>query len=97
MDFNFEAVVKIFSSWEVIFVFMVIIVIFPLIFYLASFGKTPVQFKKRVAGGKKPVQSPPVKTTSGSEAADKDFSIDDSEVDRSIPRSIEDDRGTPGR
>jgi hypothetical protein len=92
MDFNFEAVVRIFSSWEVIFVFLVILVIFPLIFYLASFGKTPVQFKKRVAGGKKPVQSLAMKTTSGSEVRDKDYNDDDSEDDRSIPRSIEDDR-----
>jgi hypothetical protein len=96
MDINFEAVVRIFSSWEVIFVFMVIIVIFPLIFYLASFGKTPVQFKKRVVGGKKPVQSLAMKTTSGREAGDNNYGDDDSE-ERSIPRSIEDDHVSPGR
>jgi hypothetical protein len=52
MDLDFSLFVRIFSSWQVIFITIIILVLFPVIFYVASFGKAPAQFRKKTA--KKP-------------------------------------------
>ncbi len=47
-DIDINVFLKIFSSWQVIAVTLVMLVLFPVIFYMASFGKAPAHFKKKV-------------------------------------------------
>jgi hypothetical protein len=47
-DIDINVFLKIFSSWQVIAVTLVMLVLFPVIFYMASFGKAPKHFKKKV-------------------------------------------------
>ncbi len=94
MDFDFSVVVRIFSSWEVMLVFAIIIVIFPLIFYLASFGSVPTQFKKRTIRRKKPIQKRPVNRAEGNVQASRgDF--EQEEDDSLVPRAVEDGNKPP--
>lgn len=58
--FDLSVLFEIFSSWQVILVSVIVLVLFPVIFYLASFDKRPVKFKT-VSVKKKPRSRVPAK------------------------------------
>ncbi len=77
-DVDISVFLKIFSSWQVIAVTLLMLILFPLIFYMASFGRTPRTFKKKVVR-KKIEKNKPVEKKHGEENQEKAY--DDSGAD----------------
>jgi hypothetical protein len=59
IDFDLSIFIKIFTSWQVILIALLILVLFPMIFYLASFGKAPVEFRMKPLRKKAAAKSVP--------------------------------------